>query len=92
MRHVCLKSLLLLKQNPTTLSLKSLHLLRQNPTNLRPTKDQQQYKALCTRYKEATIAGLPSERQIHADLSAPVYAAVAVYLTAKKYKVCHRAV
>uniref|UniRef100_A0A7S0RNG9 Origin recognition complex subunit 6 n=1 Tax=Pyramimonas obovata TaxID=1411642 RepID=A0A7S0RNG9_9CHLO len=37
-------------------------------------------------YKEATIAGLPSERQIHADLSAPVYAAVAVYLTAKKHK------
>ena len=42
------------------------------------------------RYKEATIAGLPSERKIYADMSAPVYAAVAVYLTAKKHKVCMR--
>mmetsp|Transcript_44450 Transcript_44450/g.74142 ORF Transcript_44450/g.74142 Transcript_44450/m.74142 type:complete len:272 (+) Transcript_44450:64-879(+) len=37
-------------------------------------------------YKDSTIAGLPSERRIHADFSEPVYAAVAVYLTAKKVK------
>lgn len=40
------------------------------------------------RFKQRHVGAMPSEQRIHASLSAPVYVVCAVYLTAKKHKVC----